>query len=358
LIDGEGFWSFIDERIRELDDARLTIGVGRKIRSRLPVALLSVNAKLSMSAAELQQWGEAERQLGIIRASGFAEDQINEALQNVLTPVCERIRTYCQDCKQQASADVDHANDVAERLLSRATPGLEILDRLLSANQPIRVSVRDEVALAALEALIGFGNKTKKWGETLALLERVRSVAVSQSVCGRIDENLVIIRGNAEQNRVWGTCWFCGTEAADENRSVKYSFHKVISRVANIIRYQQMSITVPRCVCCAEATARAARFDDKRVLFVLAGGAMGLVAGIGAYRMFAFVTGLDFLSFLLLVSCVAGYGYLAKLLVHDNFGHEALPPGIKPTSSYREFPPIKELFASGWSSGETPPTPS
>jgi hypothetical protein len=358
LVEEEGFWDFVGGRIRALDDARLTAAASRKIRSTLPAAILGINAKLALAAAERQQWAETERQLGIARASGFADVDINAALQDATAPVLAHIRTYCEECKQQGGADFERADTFVDRLLGRAAPGLEILDRLLPADQPTRVSGHDETALTALEAAIGFGNKTKKWTQTLNLMERIRPLAVSPSARSRIDENLAIIRTNAEQQGVWGTCWFCGTSVPDDNVAIKRSYYKVISQIGNTIQYRQSTVSVPRCASCAEAQTRAARFDDRKVSFMFSGGVFGLVGGFGAYRIVDVLLGSGFLGFVLLVLCAGGYGYLARILVLDNYGHEALPSGIKSSGSCIQFPPIKELVTGGWSPGEKPPTTS
>jgi len=355
LIDEEGFWSRITARIRELDDARLTTGVARNIRQQLPAALLTINARLAMKAAEAGQWNELKRQLDIMHASGFDKDRINTALQHVLNPVREHIKASCRDCEQQANADVEHANIAVDRLLNQAKSMLDILDRFLPADHAMRTSAYDEVAITALNAQIMYGNKAEKWGKALKLLERIRTIAVSQSACHRIDENLEIVRKNAEMEKVHGVCWYCGKEAPDKKHETKYSFYKVISRVMNTVRYQQAKITVPKCAQCADAFKRSTEFNERLGGFMIGGGVMGFIAGIGASNLIRFITGSSLLGWLGAALCIGAYAYLAKILIHDNFGDGALPGGIKPSSSFREFPQIKELLADGWSFGDSPP---
>lgn len=52
LMKYEGFWRRLTERVRELDDPRLTTGTTRRIRAGLPLALLSINAMLAVQAAQ------------------------------------------------------------------------------------------------------------------------------------------------------------------------------------------------------------------------------------------------------------------------------------------------------------------
>jgi hypothetical protein len=52
LADQKGFWNRLTARVRELDDPRLTPGVARRIRKNLPAALLSITAKLALTAIE------------------------------------------------------------------------------------------------------------------------------------------------------------------------------------------------------------------------------------------------------------------------------------------------------------------
>src|SRR5690606_24055985 len=56
LIDCEAFWSQFSNRIREIDDARLTTGSARRIRSLLPFFLSTTHLKIALGHAEHEQF--------------------------------------------------------------------------------------------------------------------------------------------------------------------------------------------------------------------------------------------------------------------------------------------------------------
>ena len=52
VFDDEHFWSRVRDRIRELNDASLTTGFARRLQETFPKALLLINGKIALSAAE------------------------------------------------------------------------------------------------------------------------------------------------------------------------------------------------------------------------------------------------------------------------------------------------------------------
>lgn len=196
LLGDEGFWSRLASHIRALDDPRLTTGMARRIRQSLPLALLSINARLAVSFAESQSSADVIRHVRLMRDSGLDESAADEALRRAVWPICERIKALCKAARAEAGSDPELAGGAARRLLEQARSPLGIVCRVLPSGDRTRGDIRDEVALASLACQISYGNETEDWETTLELSELTLPVAVSESAKVRIEESIKVLKGN------------------------------------------------------------------------------------------------------------------------------------------------------------------
>ncbi|MFZ5517074.1 MAG: hypothetical protein ACOY90_10575 [Candidatus Zhuqueibacterota bacterium] len=150
LIEHEAFWSRLNDRIRDLDDPRLTTGTGRRIRSTLPLALLLMPAELAIVAAEQGRIADSKRLIKIVHDSGFDAAVIDEALRMAVDPVRQRIKMLCKNADDQAKADPLVAHEVAIRCHQQTRPLLASLAEVLNADNSTLQAARDEVALQLL----------------------------------------------------------------------------------------------------------------------------------------------------------------------------------------------------------------
>ena len=159
VLEQEAFWSRVAERIRELDDPRLTTGTARRMRSALPAALLTINARLAVRHAEQGDLGEVQKQMRLIQQSGFAQEVITAILAKAVAPFVERVQLFTESARQEAEADPAHADQPAWRLLEQVGEPLRIIDLLLPADHPTRHAAHDQPALCALQCQINYGTK-------------------------------------------------------------------------------------------------------------------------------------------------------------------------------------------------------
>ena len=71
LLNDKDFWQRVKERIRGLDDPRLTTGTVRRIREGLPKALLSINAMLAVEAMDMNDRADALYHLRLMTQPRF-----------------------------------------------------------------------------------------------------------------------------------------------------------------------------------------------------------------------------------------------------------------------------------------------
>jgi hypothetical protein len=96
LLDYPAFWQRLSERLRELNEPQLQESLAEDFRRTLPAALLRLNAQLAVTWAERRLPREAERQIELMKQSGFETQDADEALRSALRPVRERIKTLCE----------------------------------------------------------------------------------------------------------------------------------------------------------------------------------------------------------------------------------------------------------------------
>jgi len=343
VVGEDGFWRRLRERVRQLNDQKLTTGVARRIRHTLPKALLLIHARIALNALDRGDQESSATHAAILMDSGFADGLGTQVLRQSIKPIRQQIKSLCKDSERQATADPPHANSVTRDLIANSTPLLATVDALLPDNDPIRQGLHDQVATTALSCQIGYGNNTEDWEESLALLEATLPLATGDAVRGRLEDNIEIVK----RNLAGSMCWFCGQNSADDKAVLDVKMYGDVTRTPTWngvqVQWRHGTFSVPRCPRCRSAhTTQGAWTGTCGTIGVLLGFG-GCIAGASND---AFGTG-----FLMLVlGSAIGFGIGAAI------GSAQRPQGVKPESAKSEFPAIKELVAEGWTFGEKPNT--
>jgi len=334
LLDDEGFWNRVRQRIRLLDDPRLTSDTVHRIREGLPAALLSVNAQLAVEAVEMNDPSDALYHLKLIRESGFDDTIIDEAIHRATVPIRDRLRAICTHAGDKTGSVPEHDDTLAEELMKDASSSLQALDLLLPARDDTRESARDEVALQIRSCLLSYCNKTENWRNALRLSKEALEVAASSSVRQKIQEDITTIDNNLK----YSTCWFCGIAPANESSTVNVMMYGNVQRkwglLGTKVRYQSLPVPVPRCRKCESA-------HKQRHNLGCAGPILGLILAI--------LIGIAANSFLAAV-IVFAFCWLVFYLISV----VTSPKGIKPESYKNEFSTVREMLSHGWNIGEKP----
>ena len=340
VIDSEEFWSRLTARIRELQDPRLTSGTGRRIRAALPRTLLSISARLAVSAAERQSSDDSARHITCMNESGFTAAAAEQAVREALTPLRQRVQSLCQSAETEARASPEHADQAAIGLLDATAPLLAAFD-LLREGEATREAVHDEVALRALACQITYGRKTADWEGSLVLLHRIVTVAASAPARSNIARNLEIVEQNVEFTQEYSTCWFCRRRepvgAADAE--VKMHGNVTRTRIATGVQvnWSKLTVKVPRCeVCRAAARSAQQRLVLVFIVFMLIGMASCAARGLDQVGAVLGIAGL-------------AVGGIAGSLVKKTTLH-----GAKPLSHAKVFPEVVRKTKDGWMLGEKP----
>ena len=334
LLSEDSFWTRVRERIRELDDPRLTTETADRIREGLPRALLSINAVLAVEAAETNRRTDMGFHVEMMRQSGFDSAIAEEAMQRALVPIRDRLKAMCLHCAEQLSNAPESGNSLASDLIRDTARLLRSVDSLLADGDSTRESLHDEVASQVRSCLISFGNQTGHWRAVYETAKKSLSIAESPTLKQRIKEDLETISLNVD----YATCWFCGRDQADSDSSVIVMMHGDVQREPGIlqtqVRWQYLPVTVPRCTACrsAHGTSKSWRIGGTILGFVLA-----IIVGIA--------TSSFWVALVVLGAIIAAAHGLAA---------GTFPKGVKPESYKGKFRVVEEMLAKGWNLGQRP----
>lgn len=199
-LDSEAVWQQLQARIDEMNDPRLTTEIVPQLRSTLPLAVLLINAQLSVLAAERGTVQEAERCRLFMAESGFADELIEEACQHTAQRLREHIRTLCEMAESGTLDASEEAAKFTHDLLTQSRPPLKALAVLLLEGDQLREDAHDEVATAATNCLLVHCQTSANWQLGLQLLDMARPLAVTSAVRERIDDLRIFMLRQAHRS--------------------------------------------------------------------------------------------------------------------------------------------------------------
>ena len=339
LFDDGDFWRRLANRMRDLDDPRLTPELAQRIRNCLPKAILLVNARMAVRAAERSKEKAASRHLHIMRGSLFDQSLVGETLRECLSDLRQRIKMSAEAAEKEAEEDPKNANRVAWDFLNTSKSLLATVGLLLPEGDPLREAVHDEVSNRALRCQITYATKTEDWCESQKILDAALPLAQSASMRNQLEDNIEIVKNNSK----YGTCFFCERKPPHDKACIHVAMYGDVQRVPSWdgtqIKWRYTKVRVPRCMECKRNHAKIAVL---KLLFT----ALGIFIGVSI----AVATSDADMGPLWGVLGIIGYatgGLIARSTV---------PYKIKSRRKKRAFYTIQELRAQGWNFGEKPST--
>ncbi|QFG24227.1 hypothetical protein [Actinomadura sp. WMMB 499] len=341
VLDTDPFWDLVAARVREADDPRLGPGTAGELRERLPAALMATAAQ---AAVREYRDGRAERARTLsflMDHVGFDDATVDTALRDAVAPETDRLQALARSAVDRAGASPDTGCDEAARVLAEAEPVLDGLGAVLPPDEPLLEGLRDEIAERVQQCAIIYGNETRDWSKPEGILKRAEALAATATIKTRIQKNL----DTAEDNLLYGTCWFCDERPADDGAVYEKKMYGDVTREYSgygiQIRWRKLAAPVPRCTACAAAHRGRGRTVALAGGLGCAGGLALAVVLIAAGAPFVVPFGLFFLTII---------GFFVAVAMGNVDG---LPR--KAHATVGAWPPIREKLDAGWMFGEKPP---
>ena len=204
VINSEPFWTRAEDRALALEDPRLTPETVKEIRAAFPAAILSINARAAVAAAEADDPAAASRHLAVLKDAPFDEEAREQAIRRAIEPYRSRLISTIESAERRWKADSHRGSDIIKDLHQQAAAILQTIDTVLPVGDYTRVSLHDKLADVTLDGQIAYVRKTHDWTGSIELLERALDIAESDAMKDRLKENI----GTLEEQREEGNDWY------------------------------------------------------------------------------------------------------------------------------------------------------
>lgn len=195
LMINEIFWSIVTNRIRMLNDPRVTTGLSRRMRVTLLQALSKINAMLAVAFFEKGKLELVKRHIMYILRNQAMGD-VSEAFTIVKKPLKARIENNIEKARLAAQKEPKKADQSARDLLNAVVESFRIIQMVLPTTDYEYIDLCDSVAETCLICQVAYAQETEDWTTSMQLLDSAKAYAASQEMKTRIEENLVIITLN------------------------------------------------------------------------------------------------------------------------------------------------------------------
>jgi DNA-binding response OmpR family regulator len=201
LRNRHGFWEVLVDRIRSLDDPRLTVETAELIWNSLPLALLSINAQFAVAAAEARNFEAAGQHRKVMNESALGENYVRESLHRSLRPLQEELARLCQAAETDSLQTPGDGAEIIERLFQDKKKHLQAFNYLLGTGDRMRDSVHDLVAQTGRTCLVAYANETENWQVAQPLFEECLTLSETNSLRSRLEDDLEMLAGNVAGQR-------------------------------------------------------------------------------------------------------------------------------------------------------------
>lgn len=333
IADDETFWSLIADRIRHLDDHRLTTGFARRMRTTFPVAFDRINGMLAMQYAVKGKYDRAKKHIAYMNETHQGSDDVERVIGDILKPLEARVNDAVRAATAKFKEDATKGADAARELLDATKQPLAIARGLLDEGHAIRSYLFEHVYDACSTCLIAYGNKTEDWPTCIALLKTTEPLAVTDEARSKIRTNIAQAEKNHHEKTLYEICWFCKEAKAEMAHVLTVPMHGNVDRKWQFggtqVTWSKLTAKVPRCAKCKKAHSTSTN--------------MGCGLGVAGALLgsFAFPVG----TIVGLIVGVAVGAIIARVI---------RPRGTVSQSAKASYPPIQKLLNEGWAFGEKP----
>ncbi len=268
ITDEDAFWQIFTDRIRAMDDPRLTTGFTRRLRATFPIAFDQINALLAAAYAEVGHFEHARRHVKYMEVTQADQDDVEKTIRTVFAPLEKRVNLLVEHAVADSRKTPQNGLTNARHLLQATKEPLSVAQGLLDEGHTIRTILFDSVAEACFSCLIAYGNKTEDWQPCSDLLTELETLAVSKEAKTRIRDNRDIARKNHAGKLLREQCWFCKTNKASESSKCEVAMHGEVKRIRELdgtrTVWRHLNVSIPRCETCNQqhATPRPTRQDN------------------------------------------------------------------------------------------------
>jgi hypothetical protein len=191
-LEAPEFWAHAKERVKQIDDPRLTTGTIRRLREQLPRHIVAVSADLAVRAASLGIEA-AERLVALVDESPFPDAVVDDVLREAVRPAERVIGAACSSTRNVLQAKEHQALELAEDLLAKVAAPMVVVEALQGGDDDVTTALSDEIALVVNNCAIAHHRVTSTSDTASMLLGLAKPFARLRTTIELIDENISVI---------------------------------------------------------------------------------------------------------------------------------------------------------------------
>lgn len=188
LVDDDDLWSLVNNRIRTIDDPRLTTGFSRRLRSSLPEAMDKINALFAVSFAEKGKLSQATKHIEYMKETHQGKDDVAKTLSIIMDPLKKRVDNAVERATSTAKKNPNKADKAAFELLQSVSETMKIIRTILPSDDHKRMDLCDHVAEACLSCQVAYARETDDFNTFLKILDEALKYAASKETKDNIAE--------------------------------------------------------------------------------------------------------------------------------------------------------------------------
>lgn len=195
LTDDETFWTLVTNRIRSLDDPRLTTGFARRMRTTFPEAMDKINASLAVQFIQKGKLELAQKHIAYMKETHQGLDDVSKTLASIIMPIQTRIYDIIKKATEIAKSEPERGAQAALDLFKTVSSPLDTVRKILPRDDHNRIDLCDAVAEAGLTCQRAYTRETRDWEQGTAILREAKRFAESDEVLELIAEHLALSQG-------------------------------------------------------------------------------------------------------------------------------------------------------------------
>jgi len=343
LLEEEDVWSRLADRIRKINDPRLTTGFARRLRDGFPKALVRLHARLALSSRGNGTDAQIDVQAQLVKRYNFPVTTVTEELESFFESVATEIDRACEIKTKEAEAEPGSGIVIAKRVLEEMKPSLAVINAFLPPDNYLRVQAHDRIASCSYGCALAELRKNENWAAGIELLPNLVEVAASESQKKRLEDQRGVLQDNLEQQLLYETCWFCQKQPGDKACHREVAMYGNVERLGKTVRFQTRKIAVPRCAQCSRVHMRMQTISWATFIASLVLGFVGLSMVWETEKALLAV-----FSGALAIAC-------ATCAIVNLIDRALKPLTCKRVSDTESHPLVRQAIKEGWALGSKPP---
>ena len=263
-LNDENFWRHFEERIRQINDFRLTIQDVEELKEKIPGIILSFNSIFADVYGNMSRNEDLNRHIKMLTESGFAKNTSREMLKNIARlRIDEEIRPMVamvqdQILNEKSKLSYENFKNRLDKVFDVISNIFEPWRKLQYPEEMLCSPVTDKLAELILKATnekLDYKGDAQKINliYNLLIFEKLLEIPLASSTRLKLNQEARKVRGilypdhaHLPETILPTKCWFISTEPADPVSGIKLKFYMIDKIHGANVSWNKHEVMIPR----------------------------------------------------------------------------------------------------------------